>query len=866
MKKHLLHFKNIGFAALTALAIGQNSNAQILYDNGPYFNSAGTGAAGANESILLTTTFGMGTIGFGHQASALNRVADDFISDGCAWKIDSIVFFGYQTGSTTTSTFTAVNFRIWNGVPNAPGSTVVFGDTTTNRLTRTVWSGAYRITETTIGNTSRPIMRNVCSVSALTLSADTFWLDWQSAGSLASGPWAPARTPIGQNITGNGRQRTGATWSNAIDGGTGNPAQGFPFIIYGSKVTLSANAGLDIALCNNSTTVIGGAPAAIGGAGSKVYSWSPANNLSNAAIANPQLMVNNIASSSYILTVTDSIGCQSKDTIAVSVNTLPIVTSAAPAAICSGSNTGLNAVASAFGVYCQPTYSTGTVFGDYISRVQLNSLFVNSVGAASPFYTLYPDTGAATTSLAAGATDTIRLRAGTYTQNDFAVWIDYNQNGNFEVSEKLGEVLDLGIAPAEGKIGFTVPVTALNGKTRLRVRELDGAAATAIDPCTVQSLYGEVEDYTVTITGGINNPSITYAWSPATFLSSTSVSNPIVTAATATTIYTVIANAAGGCADTTNVTVTVNALPTVTANASSAAVCAGGAVTLSGGGATSYTWNNGVTNGVLFIPASTNTYIVTGIGANTCSNTASITIPVNALPTVTASASSSSICAGQSTTLSGGGAVSYSWNNGVTNGVSFAPATTLTYTVTGTDANTCSNTATQTVTVNANPVASLTAPVSVLCTGTPATLTGLPSGGTYSVVSGSSSALSGNTFNASNTGNYTIAYTFTNAANCSDSAQFNFNVNCILGLDNTIINNSSFIIFPNPNNGVFTISSNIEVDGTVELINELGQVVYKNRMNGLVQQLDVQHLAAGVYHLKVLDNGKVITKRLSIVK
>jgi PKD-like domain/Secretion system C-terminal sorting domain len=170
------------------------------------------------------------------------------------------------------------------------------------------------------------------------------------------------------------------------------------------------------------------------------------------------------------------------------------------------------------------------------------------------------------------------------------------------------------------------------------------------------------------------------------------------------------------------------------------------------------------------------------------------------------------------------------------------------------------------VSVNASPVASLTAPTSTLCAGTSATLTGLPVGGTYSVVSGNTSALSGNTFNASATGNYTIAYTFTNAATCSDSAQFNFNVNCILGLGNTIINNSSFIITPNPNNGVFTISSTNEIDGSIELINELGQVVYKNRMNGLSLQLDLQHLAAGVYHLKVSNRDGIQTKRLSVVR
>jgi PKD-like domain/GEVED domain/Secretion system C-terminal sorting domain len=667
------------------------------------------------------------------------------------------------------------------------------------------------------------------------------------------------------------------------------------------------------------------------------YIWTVTGGLSIVSgQGNDTVVISNNGTSGNI-TVSASNACNTSAAstpVSITINALPVVTATAPAAICSGSNTSLNAFLSS-GTFCQPTYSTGTGFGDYISKVQLNTLLVNSLGAASPYYTLFPDTGSATTTLVAGVTDTIRFRAGTYTENDFAAWIDYNQNNIFETSEKLGQVLNLDSIPTEGKIGFTVPVTAFNGKTRMRVRELDGATNIVIDPCTVQSQYGEVEDYTITITGGVTN--ITYAWSPATFLSSTSVSNPTVTAATTTTNYIVTATSSAGCVDTASVAVTVNALPNVTANASSAGVCAGGTVTLSGGGAASYTWNNSVTNGVsfvpastntyivtgtdantcsdtstvtvsvnalptvtasatslavcaggtltlsgggastytwnngisngiLFIPASSNTYIVTGTDANTCSDTASITIPVNALPIVTASATASAICAGQSTTLTGGGAVSYVWDNGATNGVAISPSGTTTYTVTGTDANTCSNTATQTITVNANPVSSLTAPVSSLCAGTPVTLTGLPAGGVYSVVSGSASALVGNVFNAATVGPYTIAYTSTNGAGCSDSAQFNFNVNCILSIDALSKTSTTINIFPNPNSGQFTINSSTEINGTVELFNELGQTVYKENMNGVSKQIQLQNVSVGIYHLKIVNGQKLLSGTLNIIK
>ena len=73
---------------------------------------------------------------------------------------------------------------------------------------------------------------------------------------------------------------------------------------------------------------------------------------------------------------------------------------------------------------------------------------------------------------------------------------------------------------------------------------------------------------------------------------------------------------------------------------------------------------------------------------------------VNPNPSVTANASAASICEGQSVTLTGGGANTYSWNNSAINNTPIFPTTTTTYTVTGTAANSCINTATVTVTVN----------------------------------------------------------------------------------------------------------------------------------------------------------------------
>jgi hypothetical protein len=60
---------------------------------------------------------------------------------------------------------------------------VVFGDTTTNRLQSSTFSGVYRVGETTGGANNRPIMENRISVGT-TLAPGTYWLDWQTDGSL----------------------------------------------------------------------------------------------------------------------------------------------------------------------------------------------------------------------------------------------------------------------------------------------------------------------------------------------------------------------------------------------------------------------------------------------------------------------------------------------------------------------------------------------------------------------------------------------------------------------------------------------------------------------------------------------------------
>lgn len=189
-----------------------------------------------------------------------------------------------------------------------------------------------------------------------------------------------------------------------------------------------------------------------------------------------------------------------------------------------------------------------------------------------------------------------------------------------------------------------------------------------------------------------------------------------------TVAYTVIGTDANGCEGTDQALITVQPLPVVNAGPD-ASFCAGTSITLNGSGASTYAWNNGVVNGVGFTqPVGTTQYTVIGTDANGCQNTDFVNITVNPLPSVFAG-NDVVLCQGSPVTLVGSGATSYTWDNGVSNGVSFIPGVGSTiYTVTGTDANGCQNIDQVNVVVNPNPIVDA-GPDQVLCQGETVTLT-----------------------------------------------------------------------------------------------------------------------------------------------
>jgi hypothetical protein len=191
--RKLIDWRMLVFGLLVALLqpVALQGQGQLLWDNGPYYNSVGTGFNGANESVLYDLTYGMALIAHGTNNS---RLADDFQIRDCSWRLDSMVIHGYQVNPSLTSTFTSVNWQIWDGRPGDPGSNVIFGDMFTNRLIAARWSGAYRVAESWSGSASRPIMRLVLDMGGLVLPAGDYWIDWAAQrGKLLVPPKDPHR-------------------------------------------------------------------------------------------------------------------------------------------------------------------------------------------------------------------------------------------------------------------------------------------------------------------------------------------------------------------------------------------------------------------------------------------------------------------------------------------------------------------------------------------------------------------------------------------------------------------------------------------------------------------------------------------------
>ncbi|MXV38010.1 S8 family serine peptidase [Flavobacteriaceae bacterium Ap0902] len=142
--------------------------------------------------------------------------------------------------------------------------------------------------------------------------------------------------------------------------------------------------------------------------------------------------------------------------------------------------------------YCPSTANSTN--DEYIQRVAVGTIN-NPSGAGNG----YSDFTNISTDLGKNSSYTVTVTpnwTGTKYNEGYGIWIDFNNNGSFESSERV-----LSKSPTQAASvseTFVVPSNAVIGSTRMRVVMKYNATPTA---CETTFDYGEVEDYTINIVG-----------------------------------------------------------------------------------------------------------------------------------------------------------------------------------------------------------------------------------------------------------------------------------------------------------------------------------------------------------------------------
>jgi gliding motility-associated-like protein len=306
----------------------------------------------------------------------------------------------------------------------------------------------------------------------------------------------------------------------------------------------------------------------------------------------------------------------------------------------------------------------------------------------------------------------------------------------------------------------------------------------------------------------------TYSWAPSTGLSST-VGTTVNALPTSTITYTVTGST-NGCTGTATFTLTPIPSPTATVTPTSAVICQGNNVNLTGGGGVSYNWfpstglsaTTGTT--VNAAPTVTTSYGVIAIAANGCSDTAFALILVNPPPNVSVTPNNPLLCTGDTLTMTASGAINYTWSpsfglSATTGSVVLAyPSVTTTYTVIGSATGCPISTASFTITVGQTPYVQVTPNQIAICQGS---FTNLTASGantyTWSPGTGLSSTV-GTVVTANPTTATTYTVTGTASNGCTATAMANVNVNPLF----LVSTNSTPAVCGNSNSGTATATTN----------------------------------------------------------
>lgn len=365
---------------------------------------------------------------------------------------------------------------------------------------------------------------------------------------------------------------------------------------------------------------------------------------------------------------------------------------------------------------------------------------------------------------------------------------------------------------------------------------------------------------TTTVTGG--TAPISYLWS------NNATTSSISGLMSGTYSVTVTDNANCSATNTVTITQPLAMTSTIAVTATSGTGCTGRATATGTGGTTPYRyiWSNGATTRTT-TGLCGGVYSVTVLDANNCSATASGNVTVTATPMGatlnSTNATCNNVCNGTATLQVTGGVTpyTYAWSNASTTGnlTGLCPGT---YSVTISSANGSSITRSTTVTAS-SPLAITTNSQpnydATNCNGSAsAASTGGGTGATYTY--SWSNAMTGASVSGVCHGNYTV--TVTSSAGCT--ATGSVVVSNFVSVD--VPGAITFSLSPNPHQDAFVVSLELESAQKVEmaLFAADGKQVYQRLVVGQQIQETIQtgHLPAGVYFLRLINEGHVSTHKV----
>ncbi len=574
----------------------------------------------------------------------------------------SVVGATICSGNSATLTATGATNYTWS-----PG-----GQLTTSVVVTPTTNTTYTITGAN-GTCTNSTTATVSVTSSPTLST--------SSRTICAGQVATFTVSGATTYTWNPGSVTGSTY-------TTSPASSGTVSVIGANGTCTSQVTTSITVTPNPTvavsnqTICSGQTAILTATGATTYSW------------NTGATTNTISVSPTSLTIYTVVGttnsCTNTRTVSATVNSQPTV-AVANASICSGNSTILTA--------------TGATNYTWMPGGQLtNTVSVNP--GSTTIYTITGATGTCTTSTNAtvNVTSTPTLVANSAT-------ICPGQTATLTASGATTYTWN------PGNISGTTYTIAPASNTTISVVGANGTCTTA---ATVSVTIG------TGISISVNNPTIclgqtasltasgatSYTWSTGPNTNTLNVSP-------ATTTTYVISGTSGACTGSNTAVVSVVSVPSV--SVSNAAICSGSSVTLTASGTTSYTWAPGgqLTNTISVNPSSTTIYTITGSNG-ICSNSTTATVSVTATPTLVVA--SSTICPGQTATLTASGATTYTWNPGnvIGNTFTLSPASNTVVTITGAN-GTCTSSTTASITIGSGLSITVNSPT--ICTGETATLT-----------------------------------------------------------------------------------------------------------------------------------------------